>query len=82
MLVSAVKCNDEEPVIAVLAKLGCGFDCASKVSKVIFYVNIKTLCPLAYCVSLGPTHLMTLKLQLHWVFSSHSHQRCKNAAVP
>ena len=27
----AVKCNDDPAVIAVLAQLGTGFDCASKV---------------------------------------------------
>ena len=31
ILVSAVKCNDDPAVLQVLANLGTGFDCASKV---------------------------------------------------
>ncbi len=29
----AVKCNDDPAVLKILASLGCGFDCASKVTK-------------------------------------------------
>jgi len=29
---TAVKCNDSPVVLALLARLGTGFDCASKVS--------------------------------------------------
>lgn len=32
----AFKCNDSIGIIKVLAALGCGFDCASSVSKVKF----------------------------------------------
>jgi len=34
----AVKCNDSPAVLAVLAHLGTGFDCASKVSHSVHFI--------------------------------------------
>lgn len=37
----AVKCNDAPGILKVLARIGCGFDCASSVSNfhVVYIVN-------------------------------------------
>ena len=37
---SAVKCNDNPAILSVLAQLGTGFDCASKVREQGFYLIV------------------------------------------
>jgi len=43
----AVKCNDSPTVLSLLAQLGTGFDCASKVSQFMHFIfccaNIQNL---------------------------------------
>ena len=39
----AVKCNDDLAILKTLAGLGCGFDCASKVTKQYYFANFCTL---------------------------------------
>jgi len=39
----AVKCNDDPAILAVLAQLGTGFDCASKVRDFLYFILILIL---------------------------------------
>ena len=43
--IAAVKCNEDPAVLAVLAQLGTGFDCASKVSNTCVCI-LTTMCSL------------------------------------
>lgn len=42
MIFTAVKCNDDQTVLEILAALGTGFDCASKVIAFCFHNNYLT----------------------------------------
>lgn len=45
VLLLAVKCNDDPAVLSVLAQLGTGFDCASKVRMTLYRVeNCNWIC--------------------------------------
>jgi len=36
---TAVKANDSAPVLGILAQVGAGFDCASKVGRIFLHSN-------------------------------------------
>lgn len=40
MIFTAVKCNDDQTVLEIMAALGTGFDCASKVTAYVFIIII------------------------------------------
>lgn len=43
IIFTAVKCNDDQTVLEILAALGIGFDCASKVTAFVFIIIILLL---------------------------------------
>lgn len=90
-MISAVKCNDSPLVLAVLAALGTGFDCASKneimkvqdlgveANRIIFANPAKMMSHIRFA-STNNINTMTFdnESELYKIKNIHSNARCVN----
>lgn len=71
----AVKCNNDEAILSVLAALGAGFDCASDAEVLSLLLPIYCCYPLEYCsalvgrvwCSIFPAEVVPMSLAIHAV---------------